>query len=222
MDSKTIPLPQHGNYQYGYQLAYRLAVEQLARTENLEQQCHKSDARIKLIDEKKVILIQYLGQSYQVCHPDVEVSLVDSQELVPLKDKLLILHYLNRAKGSPLSGKAITYKELPEGINYISNFTKRAIKPLLKSFGQQPERLPAAAAILFGARKADYGDAAVTIDAFIRVPITLVLWRGDEELAPEGNILFDSTIPDYLSTEDITVLCETIVWRLASFLKAKG
>jgi len=47
----------------------------------------------------------------------------------------------------------------------------------------------------------------------------LVLWRGDDELAPEGSILFDSTIPDYLSTEDITVLCETIAWRLVSFLK---
>jgi hypothetical protein len=54
----------------------------------------------------------------------------------------------------------------------------------------------------------------VNINAFDRVPTTLVLWRGDEELAPNGNILFDSNISDYLSTEDITVLCETIVWKL--------
>ena len=222
MDNKAIPLPDHGNYQYGYQLAYRLAGEQLAKTDDLGQLCQKSGTQIKLTGGKRVILIEYLGQSYQVSHPDIEVSLADSQESVPLRDKLQILHYLNRAKGSPLSGKAITYKELPEGINYISNFTKRAIEPLLKSFGRQPERLPDAAAILFGAREADYGDVAVTIDAFSRVPITLVLWRGDDELASEGNILFDSTILDYLSTEDITVLCEIITWRLVLFLKEKG
>jgi hypothetical protein len=54
----------------------------------------------------------------------------------------------------------------------------------------------------------------VTINAFDRVPLTLVLWRGDEEVAPNGNILFDANISDYLSTEDVTVLSETIVWKL--------
>jgi len=216
MDNKAKPLPQHGNYHYGYQLAYRLASEQLAGTDDLEPLCRRSGAQIRPIHGKKIIVIQYLGRSYCVSHPEIEVSPEDSREPVPLKDKLLILHYLNRAKGSPISGRAITYKELPEGISYITNFTKRAIKPLLNNFGQQPERLPDTAKALFGARRADYGDAAVTIDAFPRVPVTLVLWQGDEELAPEGNILFDGTIPDYLSTEDITVLCETIVWKLVS------
>jgi len=54
----------------------------------------------------------------------------------------------------------------------------------------------------------------VTINAFAHVPITLVLWKGDEELAPNGNILFDANISDYLSTEDVTVLTETIIWKL--------
>ena len=54
----------------------------------------------------------------------------------------------------------------------------------------------------------------MTINAFDQVPITLVLWKGDEEVAPNGNILFDANISDYLSTEDVTVLSETIVWKL--------
>jgi len=67
---------------------------------------------------------------------------------------------------------------------------------------------------LLGGQKAEYGDTAVTINAFRRVPITLVIWQGDEEFRPEASILFDSTITDYLTTEDIHVLCETIAWRL--------
>ncbi|HEX76216.1 MAG TPA: DUF3786 domain-containing protein, partial [Dehalococcoidia bacterium] len=65
-----------------------------------------------------------------------------------------------------------------------------------------------------GGRESDYGDVSVTINAFDHVPITLVLWRGDEELAPNGNILFDASISDYLPTEDVTVLTETLVWKL--------
>ena len=60
---------------------------------------------------------------------------------------------------------------------------------------------------------------AVTINAFKRVPITFVLWRGDEEFPPDGSILFDATVSDYLSIEDINVLCERITWKLVRLLK---
>ena len=71
-----------------------------------------------------------------------------------------------------------------------------------------------------GGHRADHGDVSVTVSAFPRVPVTLVLWRGDEEVAPNGNVLFDANIPDYLSTEDVTVLCETIIWRLVRSIPA--
>jgi len=54
----------------------------------------------------------------------------------------------------------------------------------------------------------------VTINAFAPVSITFVLWRGDEELAPNGNILFEANISDYLATEDVAVVSETIIWKL--------
>ena len=56
--------------------------------------------------------------------------------------------------------------------------------------------------------------------AFPRVPITLVLWRGDDEFPPDGNILFDRSISDYLTTEDVNVLCETIAWTLVKSARA--
>ena len=63
---------------------------------------------------------------------------------------------------------------------------------------------------------------AVTINAFPRVPVTLVLWRGDDEFPPEGNLMFDSTVPDYLTSDDTHALCEIIAWRLVKLLKAGG
>lgn len=201
------------SFKYGHELAYSLACEQLVKLGDIEQQCRKSSTRYLEIDSKKAIALEYLNQSYLIWLPAIEISLMNSGEEVPLGDRILILHYFTRAKGTPTSNKLISFKELPEGAGYFPTFSRRAIKPLVDYFGQEPHQLLEVAGIL-GGRKADYGDAAVTINAFSRVPVTLVLWRGDEEIPPEGNIIFDSTISDYLPTEDIIVLCQTIAWRL--------
>ena len=202
-NSRALLSPKVKNDEYGYGLAYKLAREQIAKISDVEQQCLKS------------------GAQYQITLPDVRFSLQDGKEVLSLREKILILHYLIQAKGTSLSNKIITYKDLPEGTNYFRTFFKRAIKPLLDNFGQEPKQL-VDIAIKLGGHKADYGDVAVTINAFDRLPVTLVLWRGDEEFSPEGSMLFDSNISDYLSTEDINVLCEVIAWRLVKLLRSRG
>ncbi|MFC2062721.1 DUF3786 domain-containing protein [Chloroflexota bacterium] len=214
-------MPNRVSHQYGYELAYTLAGEQLAGVTDFEQLGCRNGARYQTADSGGTVTLTYLNQSYRVTLPDVSFSLAGSQDEVPMRDRILMLHYLVQAKGTPLTGRMITYKELPEGLSYFPTFFKRAIKPLLDHFGGEPRKLWSIAPTL-GGRKAEYGDAAVTINGFDRVPVTLLLWQGDAELAPEGNILFDSTISDYLTTEDINVLCETIAWRLVKTLRAGG
>lgn len=213
MGSRRLPLPNYRDYEYGLESAHKIACEQLAKIDNIEQLCLRSGAQYQVTGQKKLITLKYLNQPYQIVLPNIVISLLDSQEKVPLRDKILILHYLTLAKGTPLTNKMIAYKELPGGANYLPTFSKRAIRPLVRYFGREPHQLINIAEKL-GGRKVDYGDVAVTINAFSYVPITLVLWRGDEEFAPAGNILFDSTVSDYLSTEDVNVLCEAITWKL--------
>jgi hypothetical protein len=145
--------------------------------------------------------------------PDCKILLEESGAEPPLRDKILILHYFTRAKGTVATGKLIAFKQLSGGVSYFPAFSQRAIDPLARNFGSNPELLRKAAAKL-GGREAGYGDASVTINAFDHVPVTLVLWRGDEDVAPNGNILFDANVSDYLPTEDVTVVCETIIWKL--------
>lgn len=194
-----------------YELAYRLACEQLASMD-VEELCRK--AGVQRVDSNKII-IEYLNQSYLVTIPEGEISLRNGEEVVPLRDKILILHYLTLAKGTPATNRLITFKQLPAGISYFPAFSQRTIKPLLNHFGKEPELLIDAAAKL-GGHRASYGDVSVTINAFSRVPVTIALWKGDDEFVPGGSIMFDSSISDYLSTEDVSVLCETISWRLAN------
>jgi hypothetical protein len=219
MTGENVTIPKHKVREYAHELAYKLACERLARIDDIEQQCRRSGT--KYISTEKTVIISYLDNSYRISVRDGAINLLDSKEEVPIKDKILILDYFTRAKGTPLSGKTITYKELHDGLNYFSVFATRTINPIVNNFGYYPERLLDAAAHL-GGRKAEQGDISVMINAFPRVPITIVLWRGDAEFTPEGSILFDSTVSDYLSNDDIHTLCENITWSLVRFLKAGG
>jgi hypothetical protein len=215
--NRTLPKGSHRGG-YDFEPAHKLAREQLAEIEDIEQLCRKSGARYLVAGHEKEVVIEYLNQAYQITIPDIEISLRDSQEEVPIKDKVLILHYLLSAKGTPISSELISFKGLPGGVNYFQTFSKRTIEPLVKHFGEQPHLLVDAARKL-GGRRVAYGDVAVVVDAFSRVPVTIIIWRGDEEFAPRGNILFDAVISDYLSIYDTTVLCETITWKLVKFAK---
>lgn len=211
-------IPESQKDDYGYELAWRLACQELGQIDDLEAQCRRSGARYQ--EAEKAVVITYLNQPYLLNPSQGTISFLDKEEEVPLPDKILLLHYFIRAKGTPLEGKLISFKEIPEGAGYFPTFYKRAIKPLVASFGSEPHRLVEMARLL-GGDKADYGDAAATLNALPRVPLTLVLWRGDEEFPPEGNIMFDHTISDYLPTEDIIYLCQSTALGLTKLLKSR-
>jgi hypothetical protein len=219
MESRRFSLPSQRNYEYAYTQAYELACEELAKVQDMAQQCRRCGAEYRETGSRKVITLAHLSRSYHITLPCVGVNLAGSREVVPLKTRVLLLHYLLRAKGTPLSGTMITFKELPEGAVYFPTFAKRTLNPLTGNFGKEPERLASVAGVLNG-HPADYGDVAVTISAFPYVPLVLVLWRGDSEFTPEASILFDATVTDYLPTEDIIITCEAAVWTLVKSAKS--
>jgi hypothetical protein len=219
MSRERLKVPQQNVRDYAHGLALELARRQLAAIKDIKQQCRRSGTEYNA--PQKTIHIDYLNQSYQISYPEGEVSYRDGQATVPIKDNILILDYFTRASGIPLTGKPITYKELPDGINYYSVFHKRAIQPFISFFGKNPGELLRIAENL-GGTPADYGDAAVKLKAFPRVPITIALWCGDEEFGPEGSILFDSTVSEYLTNDDIHALCEGIAWKMVRLLQTGG
>ena len=217
----AIPRPKQKDYEISYGLAFKLAGEKLSSVPDLEERCLKSESSCKAANSSCIITLKYLNRTYQVSVPEISFVPQDSDEIVELRDKILILHYLTRAKGTPLSRNLISFQELPEGAAYYPSFLRRAIQPLTVSFGPNPGSLLETSAEL-GGHEVNYGDVAVTIPAFSRVPVTLVIWKGDDEFQPNANVLFDSTILDYLSVEDVSVVCQTIVLRLAKLLKSRS
>jgi hypothetical protein len=198
----------------GFELAYELGCKKLASMD-LEEVCRKSGAQY--VDQNRVIL-HYLNRPYWITLPNVEISLEDGEEKVPIKDRILILHYLTQATGAPYTNKLITYGQIEGGKFYCPVFVKRNLEPILSCFGDQPELLVDVAQ-QFGGQRSTYGDVSVSIDAFPMARIFFIIWKGDDEVPHGGNILFDGNIPGYLASEDVCVLCETLIWRLINLTK---
>lgn len=168
-------------------------------------------ANVKYDEAAQVFIVPFLAEEYRIKQSG-EISHHADKE-VPIANQILILHYLNSAEGLPLSHQWISFKELPSGQIYINPFYNRAIRPLIMQFGEDPEQLIAAGRAL-GGEKSKFGDASVTIPVFPMVPVTYVLWAGDDEFPPSGTILFDASAPHYLPIEDYVVIAGLVVSEL--------
>ncbi len=197
--------------EYGFGLALKLAREKLAAIPDLREQCRKAGAEYR--EAEQTVSLVYINQPCSIRLPGGDVEAAAGPGALTVRDRILILHYLTQAKGTPLSGRSITYKELPDGITYFPVFYKRAIKPIVTHFGAQPDSLLDIGAGL-GGRQSDLGDMAVTFHPVPRVPVTFVLWKGDSEFPPEGNVVLDSSVADYFTNEDVNVQCEILAWKL--------
>jgi len=197
-----------------FELALKLGIQKLSSMK-AEDICRNSGAT--RIDDDHV-LIQYLNRFYQVTISTGDVLLKEKEEEVPVKDQILILHYLTKASGAPFTNKLITYGQIEGGKFYSPVFVQRNLDPILKCFGHRPELLLEVGQ-KFGAQRSTYGDASVAVDAFPMARIYFIIWKGDDEVPHGGNILFDGNIRHYLASEDVCVLTEILVWKFVNLAK---
>jgi len=144
-------------------------------------------------------------------------------ELLPLSsgavtEKILWLHYLTSEGTRPPVGVYAAYREMPGALFYEPAFNKRALNPLIKRFGGDPDSLMEAG-IANGGRAADVGDVSVTLAPLPHLPVTYCIWRGDDETGHGGGILFDQTASGWLPAEDLAVLASAGVYRMMKYKK---
>ena len=81
------------------------------------------------------------------------------------------------------------------------------------TLGRRISELRAAAGRLGGA-DLDLADAAVRFQALPRVPVAVLLWKGDEEFPGQAGILFDASAHHYLPTEDLAGMGDWLAHQL--------
>jgi len=112
-------------------------------------------------------------------------------------EQLCILAYLINAKDLQIANKLVRAETLPTGQFFFRGLHKLPTEKLEGAFGQSPELLYETAR-QFAAEKCEFGDASVQFYILPRVPVTIVIWRGDEEFGARASILFDQTAGEHL------------------------
>jgi hypothetical protein len=166
--------------------------------------------------EGRAFRVAFLNRVFRLSYPDFEFyDAAAPDKEVPLQEQILILHYLQAELSGPPSGDWVAYREIPAAGFYFAAFLKRAVDPLKKVFGQNIPGFTAAAERLKGV-PVGFGDAGFEFRVFPKVPVRLILHAGDEEFPAEAAILFDRSIAQMLSPEDIAWLAGMVVYRLIS------
>jgi len=200
-----------------------LALEKL-RGMNISDLARLAGVTIREEDTgKQMIQIDYLGKPVCIspqdiicaCEPD------DWKELggaVRLTEEIFILHYLIQASGMLPTGNLIPFRSMDGGKAYEKVFHARSVGRLAKTFCNREELL-ADVGELFEGKPGDMGSVSVRLRVLPHIELVFILWKGDYELPPSGNILFDESVLDYLPTEDCVVMAETVVKRFIHVLK---
>ncbi len=132
---------------------------------------------------------------------------------ITLVSRIVIFHYLLTASGLPETGDLIPYEDIPGCRPYLPVFESRVTRPLVSAFGFNRDAFAEAGAAL-GARPRDFGDVSFTLNALPMIPLTFILWEGDQEFPPSVKVLFDRSVDDYLPLEDITVIAKLASTRI--------
>jgi hypothetical protein len=150
-------------------------------------------AKCKYFNEPDRYIIILLSKEYEVITERRDIFCKgDSNRPADFIEQLVILAYLIGARDIPLGGKLVKPEALPEGEFFFRGPHAIDTCKLKKVFGECPERLFGAAK-RFNGERCEFGDASVRLFILPRVPVTAVIWKGDEEFEARVSVLFDQT-----------------------------
>jgi hypothetical protein len=157
-------------------------------------------------------LVRFFGEGHTITFPDISVHSASGEE-PDVATRLIILHYLINADGTPPADHWVSFRELPDGLVYDAAFQKRSSLRLVREYGMEPRAFSAAAEGLAGERLA-FGDISYMFRLLPRIRMAVILHVGDEEFGPRVNVLFDGAASHYLPIEDLAVLGGMLASRL--------
>lgn len=147
--------------------------------------------------------MEFLGYVLDLGSGEIRDSLTETSNVGKVESEVLRVLLRHYAKAEPVerAGMLVKFACLPGGYAYEKAFLKRAVEPVAKAFGDEPERLVECAKKLNGFALT-FGDCSVEVPALPHLPLTIIVWRRSE-FPSQANTLYDQTANNYLPTEDL-------------------
>ena len=168
--------------------------------ENLDGAETAQQAKCEYLSDKQHYIINLLNAEYTVNLIDKKIY--SNNEDSPAKpasflEELCILAYLINAKEMPPANKLVRAESLPGGQFFFRGIHKLPTEKLEKAFGTNQKALLESSEQL-NAQKCEYGDVSISLFILPRLPLTIVIWHGDEEFEARASILFDQTAASHM------------------------
>jgi hypothetical protein len=144
----------------------------------------------------------------------------------PLPDfqQTLLLYYLVTADGAPLTGKWVSFADLPDGRMYNAAFQGYSGDEIVKKFDfVGRDAIPPntdtlhnfqQACLSLGGQPIDVGSASFVFQALPRVPLMVTYWLGDEDFPSSCKILFDESACHYLPIDACAILGSMLTQKI--------
>ncbi len=197
-------LPKQENYEQALKIALEIFTKK-----DPDSVAEKARA----IFQAKSIIVPHLNRRIMLDLDAQRFSIVETGEEVQMWLAILTIHYLNNATGVRPTGNLKHFREFKEGHFYEPAFNRRTSDALIDVFGNNPSPMLRAGEQLKG-KIVQTGDAGVELAYFPCLPITCILWKGDEEFPPEASVLFDETADKFFCAEDMAVAGQMAVLEL--------
>jgi hypothetical protein len=197
--------------QKAYRKTFEIACNRLAAL-SLDEQARKAGVTLIEKGQSWNLSVRFFDETVELSIPGFTFSSSKSSNTT-LAAKIILLHYLIHASGVPLTDELVAYEDIPGCRSYAPVFERRVTKSLVSAFGHDRDAFTRAG-ISLGAAETDFGDASFTLNAFPRLPVTFILWEGDQDFPPSMKVLFDSTVHLYLPLEDIVVVSKMAATRI--------
>jgi hypothetical protein len=182
--------------------------------EALEGQATARRAGCRYEAERGRYIVRLLKTEYVVDVSGRRVASAADGSEAGFGEEVCILAYLMNSKDVPVGGKLTPGASLPGGQFFFRGPHKLPTERVEEAFGKSPEKLYGAGEEI-GGRRCEFGDAAIELYVLPRVPMTIVVWGGDEEFAARASILFDETAAEQLPLDALWMAAHLAVKALA-------
>ncbi|UCD50404.1 MAG: DUF3786 domain-containing protein [Phycisphaerales bacterium] len=149
-------------------------------------------------------------------------QLVEGAEPTPAGfiEELCLLTYLLNATDIPLARELVHAEKLDPGGFFFRGSHKLPIEKLENAFGEAPAELKNVGRIL-DAQVCTFGDASIEVSVLPRIPITLIIWAGDEEFSARALILFDRSAAQQMPLDALYALAKLTISKVVKLCEAR-
>ena len=160
--------------------------------------------------ENGVFWVRTLGRRVEIQWPAGKIT-----PPVSTWHTLTLLHYLDLADGTPLTGRTITFSQYKDGLVRGGGLDRNTELIVRRDLGVLPREELARRCETLGAELLlSNADFCARFDFAPRYPVWLKVWFADEEFPASGRLLVDESAPSYLTIEDAVTVGALILDEL--------